>query len=199
MTKKRAKEGTMYPQFEIVSGEVRVTDPCYDKDTWCSAGVKGLKKGAWNAFVRKSDEKDWGNRCADLFVWHSDYQKDEVFGIITRKKKRDEEYDEIKGGMGQKEISASIGVDSGQAGVFDAQFFKDDKAVQGVARVNKGEAICENEPWYSMCCDRTLSEKSWGTIPYGAVSSSGFGDGSYTAYECLNNKKEVVGIRIVFL
>jgi len=196
--KKRKKEGTMYPQFMVVSGNVRVTDPCYDADTWCSTNVNNVKNGTWNAFVKKQSEGMWGERCAELFVWHSDYQKDEVFGKITRKQKGRNDYDEITGGMGQKDISATIGVDSGQAGVFDAQFFKDDKSVTGVKRMHSN-IICEDELWYSMCCDRTLSDKSWGVIPYGAVSSSGFGDGSYTAYKCFNNNKEVVGIRIVFI
>lgn len=196
---KRAKTGTIYPTFEIVSGKARITDPCYDKTTWCSTEIEGLKRGVWNAFVRMSDEGDWGERCADLFVWHSAYIKDEVFGKITRMKKgKDDEFDSILGGMGQILINASIGVDSGQAGVFDSKFFKNDKIAVGVPKTGPS-SVCENEPWYSLCCDRTLNGEGWGAIPYGAVSSSGFGDGSYNAYKCLNDRGEVVGIRIVFL
>ena len=197
--KLKEKSGTIYKQFEIVSGEVRVTDPCYDETTWCSAEVSNVKNGIWNAWAKKSDEKGSEGRCADLFVWHTDYQKDKVFGIIERIKKGEEEFDRIKGGMGQIRIPAEIGVDSGQAGVFDSKFFKDDKVAKGVERIYTKEAICVDEPWYSLCCDRTLNDEGWGVIPYGAVSSSGWGDGGYTAYKCLNASKEVIGIRIVFL
>lgn len=178
----RKESGLITSPFEVVSGVVRVTDPCYDPTTWCSAEVKKVKNGKWNASVRKSNEQMWGERCAELFVWHSDHKQEEVFN-----------------GMKRVEIKEEIGVDSGQAGVFDAKFYKDDKSVKGVERIGNHAPICADEPWYSICCDRTLSDQSWGTIPYGAVSSSGFGDGGYTGYKYLNSKGEVVGIKIVFI
>ena len=176
----RQSTGLMADQFEIVSGKVRVTDPCYDEKTWCSAGVDNVKNGVWNAFVVMKNEREWGTRCAELQVWHSDYRKDDV---VTHTM----EY-----------IKADIGVDSGQAGVFDSKFFKDPKSVAGVERTYNGARLCEDEPWYSMCCDRTLGEKMWGTIPYGAVSRSGFGDGGYNAYLTKKDGK-VVAIKIVFI
>jgi hypothetical protein len=194
----RPDEGTLSKDFEVTSGKVRVTDPCYDTDTWCSAEVADIKNGNWKAWAVKSDEGDWGVRCAELRVWHSDHSMNEVFGDITRKVKGDRVHETISGGMRQEQINADIGVDSGQAGVFDSKFFKDDKSIEGVERTGR-EPICVDEPWYSMCCDRTLGDEQWGTIPYGAVSSSGYGDGSYTAYKAYNKEGQVVGIRIVFI
>jgi hypothetical protein len=48
-----------------------------------------------------------------------------------------------------------------------------------------------------MCCDRTLHKDQAGVIPFGAVSSSGGGDGYY---KCLVKKDgdEVVGVLIDF-
>ncbi len=40
----------------------------------------------------------------------------------------------------------------------------------------------EGERWYVSMCSRTLGEKSWGVYDSGVVSSSGFGDGSYSLY-----------------
>jgi len=181
----RKKTGELNPPFEVVSGKLRVTDPCYDKQEVYSAVVDNVKNGKWDADVRIKNDKNWGKRCAELFVWHTDYTKEEVFGNESE--------------MKEIEIDEQIGVDSGQAGVFDAKFYKDDKSVAGAERQRNGERICEDEPFYSMCCDRTLTEQGWGTIPYGAISSSGIGDGGYTAFKIIDRQGEVVGIKIVFL
>ncbi len=53
--------------------------------------------------------------------------------------------------------------------------------------------------WYSMCCQHTLSERSAGVIPGGAVSESGYGDGAYECFYRVNPNDEVVGVKIVFL
>ena len=38
-----------------------------------------------------------------------------------------------------------------------------------------------------------------GVLEYGVVSSSGYGDGSYTAYVARNDNNQVIAVRIVFL
>lgn len=181
----RRKSGTIIEQFEVVSGKVQITDPGYDKTIWCAATIENVKNGKWNAYANQKDAGDgWGTRCTELMVWHSDYQQ-KVVSL-----------------MKALLVTEEIGVDSGQAGVFDSKFFKDDKSVEGVERQRNGEVICEDEPFYSMCCDRTLSETGWGTIPYGAVSSSGYGDGGYRAFvfrDTYSPGGPVVGIKIVFI
>lgn len=52
------------------------------------------------------------------------------------------------------------------------------------------------EPWYNANCD--ILSKMAGVIPYGTVSSSGFGDGSYYCYYIEDNS-EIVAIKIVFI
>src|SRR5690606_25054488 len=86
-----------------------------------------------------------------------------------------------------------VGVDSGQAGVFDFAVYKDDESAKGKSN------FIEDEPWYSTCCDQTLSDQQAGVIEGGAVSSSGYGDGLYTAYYAIDANKEVVAIKIVFM
>jgi hypothetical protein len=176
----RPVEGTLTKEFEIVSGKVRITDPCYSTDTWCSTEVEKVKKGKWNAFVVKSDEGDWGMRCAVLEVWHSDYKKDDV----------------INDNM--EFIDADIGVDSGQAGVFDSKFYKNEKVAKNFYAGVTTTPFDADDLWYSLSCDQTLGEESWGVIPYGAVSSSGYGDGSYRAYKT-EIGGEIVAIKIIFI
>lgn len=146
--------------FEIESGKVRVSDPCYDIDTWCATTLENVKKGKWLAEAEMKDEGSWGKRVSILRCFHESLTNG-MMNEIEREK-----------------ISEEIGVDSGQAGVFDIEHFKKDSDTIGVEKLYKEESIGKDEPWYSMCCDMTLSRRA-GVIPFGVVSSSGFGDGSY--------------------
>jgi len=171
-------------KFKVVSGEIIVSDPCYDKPE--EMNIKNLsgrlkaKNGEWRAKVVTSDEGDWGQRVAYLICNHIDHPiKHDSQGLVG--------------------VDFEVAVDSGQAGVFDSSNFKDDASVGGLKRYYKEDAICEDEPWYSICCDRTLNDDGpgAGVIPHGAVSSTGYGDGGY---ECLVKKDgdEVVGVVINF-
>lgn len=180
LKEERPAEGTLTKEFEVVSGKVRITDPCYDAGTWCSTEVEKVKNGKWNAFVTKSDEGDWGMRCAVLEVWHSDYKKEVVI------------FDNMKF------IDADIGVDSGQCGIFDSKFYKNEEVAKKFYDGVTTNPFDKDDLWYSMSCDQTLGEEQWGAIPYGAVSSSGYGDGSYQAFKTVIGG-EIVAIKIVFI
>jgi hypothetical protein len=71
-------------------------------------------------------------------------------------------------------ISTEIGVDSGQCGIFDDSIF---------ARLEGGE---DNAVLYDECCDLTWGDAGILSSGLGIVSTSGFGDGTYT----LLGKKE---------
>ena len=122
--------GYAKPQpFEITSGKMIVTDPCYDKETWwCQAKLDNVKIGKWLATIEYSDEGDWGDRVAQILVWH------DSLGIDNpgRDFPPCSEY-----------IPADIGVDSGQAGFFDLDKYPDDP--------NKDDAF------YEAVCKLTLS------------------------------------------
>lgn len=165
--------------FEVISGEVMVSDPCYEVGTWCQGKLENVLNGHWHATVLVSDEGSWGKRIAQLEVVHS--------GCTLRSLS-----------SGWKQEAFEVGVDSGQAGVFDTKHYRDDKVVEGFARLSQ-EIICPETPWYSLCCDRTMTEAGAGTIPFGVVSSSGFGDGGYTCFTHRDADGDVVGIRIVFI
>ncbi len=174
MKRNKTMRATEVGTFEVESGEVRVSDPCYEIDTWCAGTLENVKKGTWIAKVIHS-----GGRCAILVAHHKDnpikYDSDKF----------------IAEGF-------EVGVDSGQAGIFDQEYFKNDEIVKGVKRIGKKkDQICVDEPWYSVCCDRTLQKTGAGVIPFGCVSSSGWGDGGY---ECstVKTNDEITAIKIDF-
>lgn len=143
--------------------KVRITDPCYDLEVWCSGAVENVLPGTYHAIVVKKDEREWGKRVHSLWILHEDYLDSEP----------------------KKRVKFEVGVDSGQAGIFDHAYY---------------EARQENDDWYRKVCDLTLSKVSAGIIDgKGAVSSSGYGDGAYAAYTAQNKEDKVIGFRIQFL
>ena len=162
--------------FQIESGMVFVSDPCYELDTECAKLVENVKNGKWIAEIET--KKVWGERVSKLRCYHVSVKHGDRIEWET--------------------VSADIGVDSGQAGVFDYDHFKKDSDAEGLIRESKKEIICKDEPWYSMCCDRTLNESGAGVIPFGVVSSSGLGDGTYIC-EVAKEDDVVVAIQVNFL
>lgn len=144
--------------FEIESGEILITDPCYYQDEQ-GAGIS-VKKGIWKGFVYVADSGDWDLRCAILLAYHENHP------VLLKK-------------SGWEQLEYGTGVDSGQAGFFDRQFFND----ASVVKEKIDNPLTGRNLWYDLCCHRTINtELGAGVIPYGVVSSSGFGDGSYPAY-----------------
>lgn len=80
-----------------------------------------------------------------------------------------------------------VGVDSGQAGIFNAN------------RYPQGE-IEGDSPFSKKCMEITMSKEQAGVIPEGVVSSTGWGDGSYDVYIKKSPKtQKIIACKIVFI
>lgn len=175
---KKETEIIQVGHFIIETGKVRISDPCYDEDTWCAGVVDNVKSGTWQATVIKTNDEDWGERVAKLIAYH----KDSISDV--------EEIETFR----ENECEFDVGVDSGQAGIFDVKHYKDDNQFK-----NEKPKADYGSIFYNFCCDATLSDLGAGVIPYGCVSSSGYGDGGYTATKYLNDDGQVVAIAIKFI
>ena len=135
-----------------LSGKVVVSDPCYARSVWCMSTGIDVKPGEYATYIFKKDEKKFGIRVAGIMAVHTDY--------IDSIKETWEPYD-------------SVGVDSGQCGIFDDTVYPSDEK-------SGGEYDDENS-FYGECCKLTLSDDQGGILESrnGVVSSSGYGDGSY--------------------
>lgn len=162
--------------FSVVSGTLVVSDPCYTPDVWCRGELKNVRVGEWNASMVETDQGNWGIRVGVLSIRHQD--------IHSRK------------GLIRHEAPFEVGVDSGQAGFFDERFYRDDSVItqQPPQSWSDGES-----KWYDYCCSLTLSPTQGGVLPYGAVTSSGYGDGVYSCYYYTNEAGEIVMAEIKFL
>lgn len=146
--------------FENESGSFIISDPCYEIGTWCAGRLDNVATGQWNAFVTRVDGDDWGVRCSEISAYH--------VSVI------DKNLDWVKSDI-------HVGVDSGQAGIFDVPKFHS-----------------KNEEWYSQICDLTSSDLGAETLDGGVVSSSGYGDGGYDCYYTKKDDK-IVAVKICFI
>ena len=114
--KQKSKQLPSVEGDDITLGDkVFVTDPCYEPDIWCQALLKNVKPGTWHTKMDRVHENIWGTRVSALTIWHSDFDKPNEF----------------------QETNECIGVDSGQAGVVDYNYF---------IQLNNNEN--EKERWY---------------------------------------------------
>jgi len=173
------KEKADNKTFEVKSGVMVASDPCYSIPTWCQGVINNVKNGTWLAEVETSDEGDWGNRIARLRVEH----------INAKRTYRTEQ------------VGMDGGVDSGQFGFFDKDFYRNNEAAKDLKKHDFGENYDrqDGDQWYRACCELTLADESWGVLPQGAVSSSGFGDGSYPVFGEKDENGEWVVFEVIFI
>lgn len=153
-----------------LGNKVMVSDPCYGLNTWCQGVLENVLPGIYNCEVEYSDEGDWGIRVAAIEVTHENCGA-YMFDIAD----------------------FEVGVDSGQAGIFDYEYY-------AMFHTDCNEREHVDDAWYDTVCDITLARESAGTIDdRGFVSSSGYGDGSYDCWIARNKDGYIVAIRIEYI
>lgn len=109
---------------------VHVSDPCYETTCWCAGTLENVLPGRYNCkIVRCNDDCDKGDagtfsRVKSLVICHEEYK------CAPRER-----------------IAIEVGVDSGQAGFYDFDYY------QGVHP--SGEKHLSEE-WYERVCESTL-------------------------------------------
>jgi hypothetical protein len=154
-----------------LSNEVMVSDPCYTVPTWCQHKLTDVLPGEYQCTVQKYNDRVWGNRCSFIIVVHKNYNTEDK--------------------LNWRKLPFDIGVDSGQAGIFSMETYRNNEVfVTGSRKENDGEE------WYEHMCDLTDGE-GWGSYPNGIVSSSGIGDGGYEL-RVAKHKGKIVGMFLDF-
>jgi hypothetical protein len=162
--------------FQVTSGKLIISDPCYGYDEENTEDLqvllKSAKRGDWSATVSYNEEEVvyqlvvfWGNTMPEG-EWIP--------------------------------IDQMIAVDSAQAGIFDFTFFDDDEKI--IDEVENVYGMDDDvSKYYIACCDAVASEQQGGIVPGGAVAMSGYGDGLYQVYIKQDASGEVVSVMIDFL
>lgn len=165
-------------KFKLESGIIRASDPCYDKNVWCS-GTFEAENGEWDVYIEKKDIDGWGKRIAELSIFHKNHNQFRYNGAW--------ELSKITGG-----------VDSGQFGFFDDKYYGDDDTVKDNELCNIIDIKKSGDKWYSVCCNNTIGDKFVGVIPFGCVSRTGLGDGNYPIYT-ITIENKVVAAKVIFI
>ena len=164
--------------FQVTSGSLIVSDPCYSYNAEDTDGLQALlkpvRKGNWSAVVSYDEYETvhqltifWGN-TEPTGAWIP--------------------------------IEEFIAVDSAQLGVFDLScYHNDDMISERPANVYEIDIDDGVSTYYIACCDATNSDKQGGTVPGGAVAVSGDGDGLYPAFIKRDESGEIVSVMIDFL
>ena len=186
-------------EFVLTGNDMRVSDPGYDKDTWCAKVVDNCKTGKWiaenniNRYEYSNDHSD--RRVASLFVRHESTPQ-KVFGNIHLLYDDPQDDDSacrfiFRGAWNR--LSSNIGVDSGQAGFFDDAMYGNNDQFEEMGRCGYGDK------WYSNCCDQTLGRYAGIVANCGVNSSSGFGDDVYYLYGHKNKDGQIDAMVLFFL
>ena len=99
-------------KFELTKPVLRVSDPCYEKDIWCSYVLDHCRIGTWEAAVFYYDGGILGRRPARLVIRYNSGPMFDAF--------------ENSGLYDINEAPFVAGVDSGQCGFFADDFYPDD-------------------------------------------------------------------------
>lgn len=173
-------------QFEVKSGKIVASDPCYSLDTWCMAIIENVRNGTWFAFADTIEKPGWGKRISALVVYHADTLKvnPNILSLYHLMPK----------------LPFVGGVDSGQFGFFDFDAYRNSAVITSEIPLWEEFEEKDGGKFYSACCHQTLeTPEHWGVLPFGAVSTSGYGDGSYDILGEKNSYGEYTAFAVMFI
>ena len=169
MTPQKFSEERTAGYFEIHSGRMIISDPCYNKTGWCTGELNLVKMGSWKAIARIGEVRGWGKRCWELIAIHCEHAE-----MSPDKITENAEFD--------------IGVDSGQCGVYDSNHFPEEK----------GEYSDKNS-WYRKVCEITHQVQGGvikgGYVTPSGFGDGGYE--CFVKREQKTN--QVIGVRVIFI
>lgn len=146
---------------------VMVSDPCYKVGVWCQGEINNILEGEYNVFISEDD-----GRIKELIVSNDKYPEIEDWEI-------------------NMEQSFEVGVDSGNAGIFDYKYYCDTHEEDDIL-----------DEWYDNMHTKLFDNgysKNWLFFRnHGVITSSGYGDGVYHCYTAEHDNK-VIAIKIIFI
>ena len=159
--------------IEITSGKAIVLDPCYKARQ--GVVIDNMLNGTYRVYVSYDrDDRIAALTIAHTGCWLSYYNESNAKTRSCRHLESDEIY-----------------VDSGQVGIFDAEYF--------IAHDAEERDYDNPNCLYGRACKITETEDHYGLIDTkGVVSESGYGDGDYECYTRHKGDK-VVAISVIFV
>jgi len=160
-----------YITTKTFGNTIDITDPCYDRNTWCRKNDVEIKPGKYDCFVTEVPETYTYDGKTET------YQTTESIEIEFVENR-------IAGGWGGWEHFCEIGVDAGLAGFFENKpDYSREEWSEVCDTIRKAEM--DGKKAYDIDC--------------GFFSNTAYGDGEYPVY-CRKDKDDViVALKIVFM
>jgi hypothetical protein len=124
--------------FEVKSGTMMVSDPCYELGTWCQGKLPNVKLGTWEASISRRD-----GRVAELCV-------SAVGSPIGR----------------EERATFEVGVDSGQAGFWDLAEFRGGQGEADEKGTFYGDACAATDEYAGIMPGGVVSSSGYGDGGY---------------------------------
>lgn len=154
-----------------LGNKVMVSDPCYEVCVWCQGILSDVKPGVYNCYIDRGAR--WGIRNYRLIVAHSSLD----INSVNCHELQDFE----------------VGVDSGTAGIFDYQYYREHH------NINDEEPDTDQETWYDAYVCDVSEDDVFICDNKGVWSSSGYGDGGYDCYVQRNEVGEIIAMEVIFI
>lgn len=173
-------------KFNLTATTMRISDPCYDKTSQYAGTIENCISGIWNAaYVTSDDKKDL---CVSMLI--AKHESVRSFHVADGIHIED---DQIYYHNNWHNSGIRIGVDSGQAGIFDDAYY----GQSDIFKTPNPNIFNFADEWYNQCCYITMTKLA-GTLPCGAISNSGYGDGRYPVFIHKNTFEKIDSIAIVY-
>lgn len=202
--------------FQIDSGALRVTDPCYDMDTWWDGTLPDVKNGRWMAFTMS---KHCSGDLAGIAKWRGERIKELIENL-----KRVDAQEKVNAPLVKKwTVEDFLRSDAGYLTPDDGRIhylhiYHEDHPIVEVdddwwvtdihVGVDSGQAGFADLDWYQKetawethykaVCQATSNGKIV-VLERMAVSMSGYGDGGYELECKADSNGEIVAARITFI
>lgn len=147
---------TYIGDFTVKSGSLIVGDPCYKLNSWCLVDSIKALNGKWKVHLLRCGEEKQA-----LLIHHENFP--------------------TRANAVMRDLLYGAPVDSGQLCVHDKKYWGKKSAIpKGFFPKGYEARISDDDPWYEMHCKITTdSELEAGVIPFGCVTSTAYGDGTY--------------------
>lgn len=163
-------------KFNVTDGIIDITDPCYEKDTWCAMFDVKIKPGTYYCYI---DMVNFPSLYTEEN--NNEIKRIEDERIMTLTIKHEEFIEKpLKRWIN---INTNICVDAGLCGFYN----------------HKPNFEKEND-WLAFCNNLKTVDGKFATCdlrPYGITVSSGFGDGCYSAYKS-TKENEIIALQLRF-
>ena len=159
-------------KFQVTSGRVAITDPCYDPADLPEDGP-GKNEIAANVAAVNGEWK-----CTAYYTDNGKTVEHVTYVSVERAGKSFETTNMFR-----------VCVDAGMVGVFDLDQFKK----------NWNAEYNEVGSFYRTVCDGTMDGDQVALLEFGAATSSGYGDGSYDVVVYLDAEKNATAIEVTFV